>query len=259
MKAELIQLGDLGSVSFTSFPLPRSEYVSTRWYRSPECLLTSGYYGPKMDIWALGCCFYEMLTLDALFPGENELDQLHKIHEILGSPTQQMLHRFKNLNLHVEFPKKNPVCFYKLVPKLSHYGVDALKKMLMYHPDNRLKASSLLDHLYFEDLKSRMPLNSLNNRLIYSTRSDNMPSLVKSRGRGSTKGSNLSCSTSDSLQSQIFVEAAEKNVKKTLEQCWNMSNSAMKTRTLSNIRVSKSNQKKALSCNSSINSIYNRK
>lgn len=29
------------------FPL-QTEYISTRWYRAPECLLTDGYYGPEM-------------------------------------------------------------------------------------------------------------------------------------------------------------------------------------------------------------------
>lgn len=40
-----------------------SEYVATRWYRSPELLLGSGQYsGPEVDIWAVGewiirpCC-----------------------------------------------------------------------------------------------------------------------------------------------------------------------------------------------------------
>ncbi|EDS38408.1 rage-1 [Culex quinquefasciatus] len=84
---ELVQLADFGSICSTSQQPPYSAYISTRWYRSPECLLTSGYYGPKMDIWAVGCCFYEMLTLNPLFPGENELDQLYLIHEIVGSPS----------------------------------------------------------------------------------------------------------------------------------------------------------------------------
>jgi len=32
-----------------------SEYVATRWYRSPELLLGAGQYsGPEVDIWAIG-------------------------------------------------------------------------------------------------------------------------------------------------------------------------------------------------------------
>eukprot|EP00826_Nyctotherus_ovalis_P006442 TRINITY_DN1152_c0_g2_i1.p2 TRINITY_DN1152_c0_g2~~TRINITY_DN1152_c0_g2_i1.p2 ORF type:complete len:104 (-),score=40.50 TRINITY_DN1152_c0_g2_i1:51-341(-) len=62
----------------------RQEYISTRWYRSPECLLTDGYYNYKMDLWGTGCVFFEVLSLFPLFPGNDELDQINKIHDIMG-------------------------------------------------------------------------------------------------------------------------------------------------------------------------------
>ena len=30
-------------------------------YRAPECLLTDGVYGYKMDMWSVGCVMYEVL------------------------------------------------------------------------------------------------------------------------------------------------------------------------------------------------------
>jgi renal tumor antigen len=160
-RCELVQLGDLGSVCYSDFPMPRSAYISTRWYRAPECLLTSGFYGPKMDVWALGCVFYEILTLCPLFPGDNELDQLHKIHEKLGTPSDKLLQRFKECNLDFRFSKKKPEGFHNFVPFLSEYGVDVLKKMLVYHPDTRVTAKKLLEHIYFKDMREK-------NRTIYS-------------------------------------------------------------------------------------------
>jgi len=35
-----------------------TEYVATRWYRAPECLMTDGYYNHKMDIWGYGCVLF---------------------------------------------------------------------------------------------------------------------------------------------------------------------------------------------------------
>lgn len=64
---------------------PFTEYISTRWYRSPECLLTDGGYGQSMDIWGVGCVLFEIMSLFPLFPGANELDQIKKIHAVLGN------------------------------------------------------------------------------------------------------------------------------------------------------------------------------
>lgn len=152
LQAEVVKLADLGSVC-SDRKLPHSAYIATRWYRSPECLLTAGYYGAKMDIWALGCCFYEMLTTAPLFPGDNELDQLQKIHDVLGSPSKMMLNKFKHLCVTVDFPKRKGISLHHLLPQMSSYGIDVMKKMLLYHPDTRISVYKLLDHIYFQEFK----------------------------------------------------------------------------------------------------------
>lgn len=53
--------------------------------------MTDGYYDFKMDLWGYGCILFEMLTKRPLFPGNDELDQVHKIHNILGTPKPQVL------------------------------------------------------------------------------------------------------------------------------------------------------------------------
>lgn len=30
-------------------------------YRAPECLLTDGHYGHKMDMWSVGCVLFELM------------------------------------------------------------------------------------------------------------------------------------------------------------------------------------------------------
>ena len=54
-------------------------YVSTRWYRAPECVLRSHQYGFNSDVFAVGCVMAELYLLKPLFPGQSELDQLDKI------------------------------------------------------------------------------------------------------------------------------------------------------------------------------------
>lgn len=66
---------------------PYTDYVSTRWYRAPEVLLKSSNYSAPIDLWAVGTIFAELITLEPLFPGLSEIDQLFRICQVLGSPS----------------------------------------------------------------------------------------------------------------------------------------------------------------------------
>lgn len=63
-----------------------TEYVATRWYRAPEIMLSSRTYTKAIDIWAVGCTVYEMLTGEALFPGRDYHHQMSLILDVLGTP-----------------------------------------------------------------------------------------------------------------------------------------------------------------------------
>ena len=83
----IVKLADFGLARATASKPPYTEYVSTRWYRAPEVLLRSTIYGPPVDMWALGTILTEMLNLKPLFPGISEIDQVFRICEILGDPS----------------------------------------------------------------------------------------------------------------------------------------------------------------------------
>ena len=48
----------------------KTDYIATRWYRSPEILLGKDY-DQKSDIWALGLVIVELITRQPLLPGNN--------------------------------------------------------------------------------------------------------------------------------------------------------------------------------------------
>lgn len=52
----------------------------------------------------LGCVMFEIITLRPLFPGSNELDQISKIHEVLGTPSPSTLDKFQQYE-HVAMDK----------------------------------------------------------------------------------------------------------------------------------------------------------
>lgn len=154
INGDLVKLADLGSCRGTFGEHPYTEYISTRWYRSPECLMTDGYYDQKMDIWGAGCVMFEVLTLVPLFPGKNELDMIHRIHNILGTPAQHVLDRFQSHASHMEFnfPQKVGTGIDKLLPHVTPDCLDLLKQMLIYDPEKRITAEQVLHHEYFRDL-----------------------------------------------------------------------------------------------------------
>jgi cyclin-dependent kinase-like len=53
-----------------------TDYVSTRWYRSPELLIGDTSYGKAVDVWAIGCMVAELCNGLPLFPGESDIDQV---------------------------------------------------------------------------------------------------------------------------------------------------------------------------------------
>ncbi|GMH70453.1 hypothetical protein TL16_g05413 [Triparma laevis f. inornata] len=61
-----------------------TEYVVTRWYRSPELLLGMKDYGEGVDIWSVGCIFGELLNRRPMFPGKNYVEQLKLILKTVG-------------------------------------------------------------------------------------------------------------------------------------------------------------------------------
>ena len=80
--AQCLKLCDFGFArSLPNSKTPNSkltDYVATRWYRSPELLIQANY-GKEVDIWAIGCMMGELSDGEPLFPGESDIDQLYHI------------------------------------------------------------------------------------------------------------------------------------------------------------------------------------
>jgi mitogen-activated protein kinase 15 len=78
-----IKLCDFGlsrTLKSSSFINPvLTEFIATRWYRSPEVILGSKSYSTKSDMWSLGCLIYELYSRRTLLPGDNTIDQITKM------------------------------------------------------------------------------------------------------------------------------------------------------------------------------------
>lgn len=57
--------------------------------RAPELLFGARHYSVGVDMWAVGCILAELLLRVPFLPGESDLDQLTRIFQTLGTPTEE--------------------------------------------------------------------------------------------------------------------------------------------------------------------------
>ena len=147
-----LKIADFGLArEIRSIP-PYTEYVSTRYYRAPECILKSTNYNSPIDIWGLGCIMAEMYTHpQPLFCGSNEKEVLFRICSILGTPTHDIWNdgiRQANI-IGMKFPTCQGTDLEKVIPEASSEAIDLMKQMIQWDPNKRATAKNLLNHPFF--------------------------------------------------------------------------------------------------------------
>lgn len=122
------------------------------WYRAPEILLGARNYSCPVDVWSLGCIFAEMLTRNALFPGDCEIDELFRIFRVLGTPNEQVWPGVTSLpDFQDSFPIWSPKRLSDVV-NADETALDLLAQMLVYDPAMRITAKQALEHPYFASM-----------------------------------------------------------------------------------------------------------
>ncbi|CAO3645782.1 unnamed protein product [Mucor fragilis] len=128
-----------------------TEYVATRWYRSPEIMLSFQNYTKAIDMWSVGCIFAEMLGGRPLFKGRDYVDQLNQILGILGTPDEETLCRVGSERAQVyirSLPRMPKIPFENLYPRANPMAIDLLNKLLEFDPSKRIDVDEALAHPY---------------------------------------------------------------------------------------------------------------
>ena len=139
--------------SETSNPI-MTDYVATRWYRSPEILLGASQYSFGVDVWAVGCILGELILGKPLFPGSSTINQLDKVIELIGFPTSEDIESIESPfartmleSLHRSRVKN----FKELMPNCPTDALDLIKKCLQFNPKKRITVQEALEHPYVKD------------------------------------------------------------------------------------------------------------
>lgn len=126
-------------------------YVSTRYYRAPEIMLTWQKYDVAVDVWSAGCIFSEMLEGQPLFPGKDHVNQFSIITELLGTPPDEVIQTIcseNTLRFVQSLPKRERIPFRKRFPNTDPEALDLLDKMLVFDVHTRITAGDALAHPY---------------------------------------------------------------------------------------------------------------
>ena len=152
LNGKKVKIADFGLAREIRSVPPYTEYVSTRYYRAPECILQFTNYNSPIDIWGLGCIMAEMyLHPQPLFCGSNEKEVLFKICSVLGTPTYDTWNDgIQQANIvGIRFPTNPGIDLEKIVTGASSEAIDLMKQMLKWDPNKRATAKALLKHPFF--------------------------------------------------------------------------------------------------------------
>ncbi|CAH2079870.1 unnamed protein product [Thlaspi arvense] len=148
----VLKLGDFGLANVVTHKNRHNltSRVVTLWYRAPELLMGSTSYGVSIDLWSVGCVFAEVLMGKPILKGRTEIEQLHKIYKLCGSPQDSFWKRTKLPHATSFRPQHTyEATLRERCQELSTTGVFLLETLLSMEPDKRGTASSALNSEYF--------------------------------------------------------------------------------------------------------------
>lgn len=124
--------------------------VVTRWYRAPEILLGCNTYSPVIDVWSVGCIMVEMARNKVLFEGGCDIDQLHLIFQLFGTPDETSFPGLTSMPFWRDnFPRWTRMkTLEDIAPQIPAEGLSLLRGMLEMDPSKRFKAHVALAHAY---------------------------------------------------------------------------------------------------------------
>eukprot|EP00002_Diphylleia_rotans_P024748 TRINITY_DN4887_c0_g3_i4.p1 TRINITY_DN4887_c0_g3~~TRINITY_DN4887_c0_g3_i4.p1 ORF type:complete len:196 (+),score=27.02 TRINITY_DN4887_c0_g3_i4:526-1113(+) len=152
-----LKIADFGLARTFTLPIrPYSREVITLWYRPPELLLGSNRYATSVDMWSVGCIYFELLTRRVLFPGDSQIDQLFKIFQVLGVPDEEgwpgvtQLPEYRNI-----FPNWRPMDLHNTYPTVPVEYRQMIASLLVCNPALRQSAKGILQDPQFANFVGR--------------------------------------------------------------------------------------------------------
>ncbi|KAI3463585.1 hypothetical protein Pfo_020248 [Paulownia fortunei] len=148
----ILRIADFGLASFfdPDCKRPMTSRVITLWYRPPELLLGATYYGVGVDLWSAGCILAELLAGKPILRGRTEVEQLHKIFKLCGSPSEEYWKKSRLPNATLYKPQQPyKCCIAETFKDFPPSALALIETLLAIDPDARGTATAALNSAFF--------------------------------------------------------------------------------------------------------------
>ncbi|XP_078446548.1 putative serine/threonine-protein kinase At1g54610 [Wolffia australiana] len=148
----VLKIADFGlAITFNpNHKQPMTSRVVTLWYRPPELLLGATDYGVGVDLWSAGCILAELLAGKPIMPGRTEVEQLHKIFKLCGSPPEEYWKKSKLPHATI-FKPQQPYrrCIADTFKDFPKSSLPLIETLLAIDPAERQTATDALKSEFF--------------------------------------------------------------------------------------------------------------
>ncbi|OIV95798.1 hypothetical protein TanjilG_20248 [Lupinus angustifolius] len=148
----VLKIADFGLASFfdPNHRHPMTSRVVTLWYRPPELLLGATEYGVGVDLWSAGCILAELLAGKPIMPGRTEVEQLHKIFKLCGSPSDEYWKKSKLPHATLFKPQRSyKRCIAETFKDFPPSSLPLIETLLSIDPAERQTATAALNSEFF--------------------------------------------------------------------------------------------------------------
>ncbi|GKV39024.1 hypothetical protein SLEP1_g46860 [Rubroshorea leprosula] len=148
----VLKIADFGLASFfdPNKKQPMTSRVVTLWYRPPELLLGATDYGVGVDLWSAGCILAELLAGKPIMPGRTEVEQLHKIFKLCGSPSDEYWKKSKLPHATIFKPQQSyKRCIAETFKDFPQSSLPLIETLLAIDPAERQTATVALGSEFF--------------------------------------------------------------------------------------------------------------
>lgn len=152
-----LKLCDFGLSRTFAGPGTYSTRVITLWYRPPELLLGTRFYGASVDVWSAGCIFGELLARYPLFAADTEIKVFQKVVDrcraVRDDQWPEELRRLPEWEAFFARRQETDLSsvadiYGDILSKHGPVAVDLLKHCLALDPNKRIDAEGILNHAF---------------------------------------------------------------------------------------------------------------